>query len=176
MVTWFSITRRDVLDLEAHIGIVLPRDYRTWLLEVGYGAGPYYGLFSPQRIAEELRYSERGTGGDVTDASKIDSTHLQRSLIAVREGGSPVGISANSLNGAVPVGEQGCGGYSHILVAGEFRGAMFGECEEVLPYQATPLTAFWPEAISREPTADQHPLSFLQWLEHWLDTSIALVS
>lgn len=173
-----QITRRDLLDLETHIGVILPSDYRTWLLEVGYGAGPYYGLFSPQRIAEELRYSESGTGGDVADASKIDSGQLQRFFAAIRDGGSSVGngISANSMIGAVPVGEQGCGGYSQILVAGEYRGAMFGECEEVLAYQATPLTAFWPEAVSRNPAADQHPLSFLQWLDHWLDTSIALVN
>ncbi len=170
-------TLRDLLDLEARIGFTLPSDYRTWLLEVGYGAGPYYGLFPPQRIAEELRYSASGTGGDVADASKIDSAQLQRFLAAIRDSGSLIGngISANSRTGAVPVGEQGCGSYSHILVAGEYRGAIFGECEEVLAYEATPLTAFWPEALSSNPATDQHPLSFLQWFDHWLDTSIALV-
>ena len=170
-------TLRDLLDLEAHIGVTLPGDYRTWLIEVGYGAGPYYGLFSPQRIAEELCYSESGTGGDVADASKIDGVQLQRFFETVREAGSHVenGISANSLIGAVPVGEQGCGSYSHILVAGKYEGAMFGECEELLAYQATPLTAFWREIISNNPAVDQRPLSFLQWMDYWLDTSIALV-
>jgi hypothetical protein len=41
--------------LEAGLGVRLPADYRQFLHEIGYGAGPYYGLYSPNEVFRDLR-------------------------------------------------------------------------------------------------------------------------
>src|SRR5579885_2447596 len=41
--------------LEAELGVPLPAEYREFLLEVGSGAGPYYGVWSPAEAMAELR-------------------------------------------------------------------------------------------------------------------------
>lgn len=40
--------------LEQQLGTALPGPYRTFLNTIGYGAGPYYGLFGPGEILAEL--------------------------------------------------------------------------------------------------------------------------
>src|SRR5262249_48032499 len=39
-----SVELDDVRAAEARVGYSLPDQYRNWLLEVGYGAGPQWGL------------------------------------------------------------------------------------------------------------------------------------
>src|SRR5262249_2430677 len=42
-------------NLEWLLGVTLPAEYREFLLDVGAGAGPYYGLWQPKQVFSELR-------------------------------------------------------------------------------------------------------------------------
>ncbi len=41
--------------LEAELRVSLPSEYREFLLKVGSGAGPYYGVWGPAEALSELR-------------------------------------------------------------------------------------------------------------------------
>lgn len=173
-----AVPEDDIIDLEARIGVALPGDYRSWLAQVGYGAGPHYGLFSPRQVASELRYGELGTGGDIPDAASLSADDVGRYLRVVQAAGTHVGarITTNSFVAALPVNHQGCGGYTHILTSGELRGSMFGECGDLIGAPWTATAAFWPEAIGLDTEIRRQPLSFFGWFEHWLETSLAWLS
>src|SRR5882762_8127570 len=49
----------DVARFESTLCVDLPRTYRNHLLEIGHGAGPYYGLFSPKEVMAELADDEK---------------------------------------------------------------------------------------------------------------------
>jgi len=171
-------TEAELLALETHVGAALPEDYRVWLREVGYGAGPGYGLLSTRDAMAELRLDQRGSGGDVDSADLISDAHIRRYASAVSTAGTHIGIgiTSNTFAGALPISHQGCGNYSHIMLAGHFRGAIFGEAGELIGEPWTAAAAFWPEPQLRGPTSDHHPASFLQWMDRWIEVSLALVN
>src|SRR5215467_13994058 len=44
----------EVARLERHLGVKLPDSYSQFLLQVGSGAGPYYGIYSADELLENL--------------------------------------------------------------------------------------------------------------------------
>ena len=48
------VTPEDLKAFEDELGLALPHEYRIHLSEVGHGAGPYYGLFSPADVLDTL--------------------------------------------------------------------------------------------------------------------------
>ena len=59
------VTEAEIISKEAEFGISFPEEYRVWLLRVGSGAGPDYGLFPLARITAKLLEDERGFGGEI---------------------------------------------------------------------------------------------------------------
>ena len=47
------VSLKKIETLEEKAGYRLPEDYRQWLLLMGSGAGPAYGLFSPGELSRE---------------------------------------------------------------------------------------------------------------------------
>lgn len=61
----------DLADLEAHLRIELPGEYRSFLQQAGSGgAGPAYGLFPVRRMNGRWRWE--GDGADLTDLDRLD--------------------------------------------------------------------------------------------------------
>jgi hypothetical protein len=81
------ISEAELQDLEQFLGVDLPREYRLFMKEVGYGAGIGHGLFSPAEIKQQhqkliwekcfnipgVDYEEyyKNQNGDYTIAEKI---------------------------------------------------------------------------------------------------------
>jgi len=68
------------------------------------------------------------------------------------------------MDGAIPIGHQGCSFRTWLVVSGPLSGTIWEDhrCD---------YKGIWP-------VLDQHnqPLSFLNWYRHWLNQSIAALS
>lgn len=106
---WNPPARREEIEqFEEKIGVSLPKEYRDFLLYAGNGgAGPYYGLWSLERVSwlnwEIEPEKEPFLSPDKT-AADVDENDL------------------NWLRGCIPIGAQGDTYLIGLMVAGPNRG------------------------------------------------------
>jgi hypothetical protein len=117
---------------ELRLGISLPEEYRNFLLELGFGAGPYYGIFSPEESLDQmhslfLEYEAEEkrslafsalfplTGRDLRD---IEAR-------AMAQDKSPWIVSDWPCSGCLPICHQGCTYWSILVLTGEFAGRVW---------------------------------------------------
>lgn len=180
------LTSAEVADLEAQIGVVLPEEYREFLLQVGAGgAGPAYGVFPVRRIQGRWRWE--GDGADLADLSRLgepfprqgpDQEHV-RSLLAERpeeedfeeiedfddaieswdERWEPVMFSPDRTVGAVVISHLGCAARQWLIISGPEQGRIWSD-NRVDDEDLTPLLDERGE-----------PTTFARWYLTWLDES-----
>ncbi|MEU2615190.1 SMI1/KNR4 family protein [Micromonospora sp. NPDC007271] len=64
------LTMDELAELESQLGVELPAEYRSFLLQVSRGGtGPAYGLFPVQRVDGRWRWE--GDGADLTDLDTL---------------------------------------------------------------------------------------------------------
>lgn len=159
---------RALAALEKQVGARLPEAYRRWMERVGCGAGPNFGLLSPKEVTQHLRYDLQGHGGDAPDAGSIAAEHLQRFAAPPAAGPPQPAILVDSYRGAMRISFQGCTGYSHLILSGAFRGAVFTETVDLVTREG-PATAFLPDSWTGAASAT--PLAFLEWMRGWLSAA-----
>jgi hypothetical protein len=104
------VDRRDIDVFEQKNGLVLPEDYREFLLCVGNGgAGPYYGIKTLQTASDED--SELGKPFPWSEETPSETCW--------EEGGSWVG--------SLVLSEQGCGYTSFLVVRGQQYGQVWDD-------------------------------------------------
>lgn len=185
-------TASDLADIASRAGRPLPEEYCAWLTHVGFGAGPYYGLLSPERIplphdADTLSERSRAHGGDAASAATLTTNNIRDVAEKWRQAGTLIGlsISLDSDEGLLPIADEGCGAYSSIALSGELTGRMFGVSPEVMKPRSA-WVGVWPEGVARhtvnelgepvfECAASGH-FGFFDWYEAWLDGSLAKLS
>lgn len=192
----------DIQFLEDRHGAPLPIDLRTWLLEIGCRAGPYYGLIptGPSTLTgwgvnDELKrslhpngYDEDGSWGDIEDLSKFSQSHIELYLNRLKYVKLPVEayVSARTGRGGLVLCHHGCAGWSRIVLSGPYTGRIVDEYDE--PPEGT-NTAYAPAGVKRyvplfagdslswkivhDPTG---LFDFYGFLEDWLDRGIAYAS
>ncbi|MFE5208785.1 SMI1/KNR4 family protein [Streptomyces sp. NPDC056600] len=170
-----TLDEQELRAVERGLGTHLPKEYRTFLGEVGAGgAGPDYGLFPlrppapgappatghaalpfrPERTAE-LDRLERA---EPRRADHPDEAALAAAYAAWTARCDE--LDDTLTQGTLCVSSQGCGYYSLLVVTGPLRGTMWDDVravgEGVLP-------------IRRKD--DDRPLPFTDWYLHWLTTA-----
>jgi hypothetical protein len=179
------VSPAEVARLEAALGAPLPPEYRQFLLEVGYGAGPYYGVWSPAESPTEIQRlalnSEAEQGRLVGPAAPFPPTadHLraiEAKLAAGEE--SPAAEPDRPCSGCLPICHQGCTFWSVLLVTGEFVGRVWdvsclGYPAEWLPASRPP--GWWGFGTShrRKLPPLPSPPTFGEWFAGWVERCLA---
>ena len=156
----------EVEDFEQKIGVRLPEEYRNFLLLAGNGgAGPYYGLFSLQKI---LYWLEDGMDpkkepvlypgieipqeyyedeDEELDDEEYDCAHM---LDDVEQENDSETEGEDYLQGCIPIGSQGDSYFMYLLLSGPNEGRVV--------YVESELTyVFFPREQG-----------FLAWYKRWL--------
>ena len=164
----------ELLELETLLGVELPADYRTLLEHVGYGAGPYYGLYGPSAARAEL------DGLQPIPGDALPRAHASRPF-PVLEPAPRTGLSAAAPfppDGALLIGEQGSGTqWSVLALVGPHRGTVWdaghfeGDVGEFFAARRPPglLSAQEPGPLP----ALASPPRLLDWYRSWLERCLA---
>jgi hypothetical protein len=157
------VAQHKVKAFEERFAIVLPYEYRTFLLEVGNGgAGPYYGLFplgvfsdikghDPTEVIGDLSRPFPHTGAwnlyDQPD-SQVDEDEKAYEAWTKRY------CDNKWIDGAFPICHEGCGHYDLLVVTGSERGHI------------------WVDRRVGDGGIAPAGLSFLDWYQTWLDGAL----
>jgi hypothetical protein len=176
------VAEPEVQRLEVELGVPLPAEYRDFLLYVGGGAGPYYGVWSPAEALSELRGLAQDykveEGKTISPAAAFPLTVEDLRGIEARfaAGVKEVWVERDwPCDGCLPICEQGCTFYSVLALSGEFAGRVVdlnngvGCCGEWLPARRPP--GWWefgmphPRELPRLPC----PPTFGEWFSGWVE-------
>jgi hypothetical protein len=171
--------------LEGALGVPLPPEYRDFLLRVGHGAGPYYGVWSPQESLSEIRSlaqeyeAEEGKPVCPAEAFPLTGADLRGIEARVAAGDkSPWAERDWPCGGCLPICHQGCTFWSVLVLTGEFVGRVWdvacfvGYSGEWLPARRPP--GWWefgmrhPRELPRLP----NPPTFGEWFAGWVERSL----
>lgn len=168
------MTESEVNIFEKKYSVQLPKDYRDFLLKIGNGgAGPYYGIFELEggneaditryealnrpflytqqwNIFDKLPYPEDDASDQELEEYEEKENRLYEELW-------------NNQTGCLYICDYGCALRFFLVVTGEAKGQVWfdGTADKV--------------GLSPKQNNDSTNLTFGQWYEHWLDSSLAEV-
>jgi hypothetical protein len=159
------LPERQLSELEDALGVPLPDDYRLFLARIGYGAGPYYGLWSPQEILDELAGETRDDVFRTAEPFPFSAGDAER---------APVLDAPYPCPGAIPICHHGCTYYSFLVVCGPLTGSVWDVVSlRDAPGEHTPAAAPLGVQGSTGPRVNlPRPPRFLDWYGAWLDRSL----
>lgn len=158
------VSARTMEKFEKWCGVTMPPAYREYMLSIGYGMGPYYGLWSPAEIREEvemqLSYWEDQDGEKPSPAKTFPYTMADAQTILARKADGekePWAVSTWPIDGCIPICHQGCSYYSVLALTGECAGRVWDmdECGLWFPGDA--------------PDGAESPPRFEEWLMAWIE-------
>jgi hypothetical protein len=148
-IKWFEFKHR----------ITLPSEYRTFLLEVGYGAGPHYGIHSLNKGIHWLNEWNEIVEGDYSLHNPFSLTGEDATTL-IRQTDPDSLPSLTSLNGMLPICYEGCAYHTYLVVTGEQRGYLWAYCED--------------DALT-SPVGSGRQFSFLEWYSYWLNECLQAI-
>ncbi|MET8631114.1 SMI1/KNR4 family protein [Kitasatospora sp. NPDC004669] len=181
------LTAADLAELESQVGVVLPTEYREFLLTVGAGgAGLAYGVFPARRV--EGRWWWEGDGADLADLTRLaepfprqgphhdrlrelwaeypdedDCAAADEDYAEVMEAWEqrwePLMFSSDRTVGAVLVCHLGCAARQWLVVSGPERGRIWRDDRA--------------DGVDLVPLLDDQgePVTFARWYLDWLEDS-----
>jgi tetratricopeptide (TPR) repeat protein len=171
----------EIKRFEVELGVRLPDDYRQFLQEIGCGAGPYYGLFSPNESLGELMgdHGEQPTWPPKPGQPFPISPEYVEECYREKGEGRGVGFQAFwPANGCIPICHEGCIGWHYLVTAGDLLGSVLSRSaplfDDYYPLQedwyppSQPPGIFLPQVA--EPIWSAHSClpTFLEWYSAWL--------
>ena len=155
-----------LLNIEKDFNVTFPEEYRRFLLEVGDGgAGPAYGL-TPLR--DSLKYFREKSYFDILEC-EFEHTEFfndAESMVEADKSNFRGEITDEELDrifsysesGTIDICDLGCAFYIKLVISGPTRGQVWRD-DSATDDGTTPLG-----------------MSFLDWYEDWLQTSLTSVS
>ncbi|MET9108254.1 SMI1/KNR4 family protein [Streptomyces zhihengii] len=167
-----ALTPDELAAAEAHLGVTLPHEYRTFLLEVGAGgAGPDYGLFPIRPPAPGAPPADRQAARPFRPelAALVDAHALDEP----RPAGHPDDEAFRAahaawrtredalddalVDGTLHIGDRGCAYYSVLVVGGPHSGTVWED-----------VRAVGEGVVPQRLASTEGYLSFAEWYHHWL--------
>jgi hypothetical protein len=176
------IGEQELAAFESWCGGALPPAYRQYLLDVGLGPGPYYGLMPLEKIREELAIIYEDCAEEFgTDGLPGCEFALEDELKALRSRDPAASTDfpgPRSPGGFIPICFQGCDFIVVMVTSGTFAGSVFTATN----FAATgsrwraagrpPGVVTFGEPHSRLPGFPPWP-DFAQWIDGWLEQCFA---
>jgi hypothetical protein len=176
-----KVSAGEIKEFELVIGCDLPEDYRKFLLRIGTGVGPYYGLWSFDNIRKELNsiYEDYQDEYNVR-ARPCDSFELEESafLSESSEGKKAILIDApKNPGGFLPICHQGCEYLNVMVLSGVLRGKVFGTSAfastnaQWISATRPPGIVSPPRKYAQLPKLPKCP-TFSEWFAGWTDNAL----
>ncbi|MGW6933460.1 SMI1/KNR4 family protein [Lentzea sp. NPDC054927] len=147
------VTVAELTDLEQALGVALPAEYRAFLLRVGTGPGPYYGLHRPADL--HLNAKDRG---DTAELFPLTLADFEEHFITARARSIEMDFEAS---GCLEIGHQGCGNATVLVLTGELAGTLCDQWENLWCPARTPHGSANAPELGLTPTFDE-------WYGAWL--------
>jgi hypothetical protein len=160
------LSEAEVARFERSWGIVMPKEYRWFLMNVGNGgAGPGYGLFRLGCFGRASQKSCKIIAANL--ARPFPHTHVWNVAGWPKATDDPevwrrfesAYFSDEHICGAMPIGDEGCGYFHLLVVSGPERGHIWID-GRVSDSGIAPILDSW-----------NRKQSFLDWYRAWLDDS-----
>ncbi|MCD4724044.1 MAG: SMI1/KNR4 family protein [Bacteroidales bacterium] len=159
-----KVSDRDLSNFENKIGVNLPNDFREFILKIGYGAGPDYGIFGLEKMLsefEEWKYclDEQGEFSKEFDLSNEDAIELINKKKANMKGFYYKRLQ--TANGILPIMTEGCTYFAYIVLTGEQRG-------KIWRIDLNELDTM-PSGVTKE-------YDFISWYEAWIEKAFIKIN
>jgi hypothetical protein len=182
----YPVSKSELEHLEGELGVRLPEDYRQFLQEIGYGAGPYYGLFGPDSILSEWRdfayyyYVEPERFPDASKPFPFNHAQAEECFRVIVEKERWVNVVADwPTDGCVPICTQGDAIFTCLVTAGDLTDSIWS----TYPDGPDADHGYW--LLAEKPTGILHlnlPFSqrvlwpqptFMEWYNAWLQQCLS---
>ncbi len=177
------LTKAELIEFEAQLGIQLPSEYRQYLLEVGYGMGPLSGFCSPQEIIEEYFEEEAQlqTVRNIFGTSPVNPFPFNEedaygcfeelSTKPIWDVACPEGLYPE--NGAISIVDRNDGNPVCLVISGQLAGTIWDVHQAAVGYgEWSPARK--PPTVGKNLIKDvEKPLqTFYEWYDSWLSSAI----
>ena len=181
----YPVSNSELERFEAELGVRLPEDFRNFLQEIGYGAGPYYGLFGPDSILSEWRdfaYYDYINPERFPDASKsfpFNHTQAEECFRGMVEERWVKVLTDWPTDGCIPICDQGDLIFTCLITAGDLTDSIWTlSSDHPDADHGNWLLADRPPGILRlHPSISHRAISpsptFLEWYGAWLDQCLS---
>jgi hypothetical protein len=162
------LTASELADSENALGVVLPSEYRDFVMKIGHGgAGPFYGLFElnssdPENITDPDQIKKPFRWTDATNPTRWQNPEAEDGVLIDSDENAGESLSVWLLvPGALYLCNYGCALRFFLIVNGPQSGEVW------MDRQAEG------NGITPERGEDGSKLRFLEWYEKWLDEGIS---
>ncbi|MEH2244611.1 SMI1/KNR4 family protein [Nostoc sp.] len=180
------LSNKDIQMFESRYNIILPSEYRNFLLEVGNGGvGPGYGLSGLSGIENEDVIPEKLYQENYEILSQpFPLTEAWNDLDLIVKNNT--GFVANNdtyfddkfIQGTLTITNYGCGIYAMLVITGEQSGKIWIDDRTndngIYPASLSFCHAFHDTNLDdfHQDSDEEQPLSFSDWYEDWLNRSL----
>ncbi len=147
-------------DFEKQHDIDLPNELKLFLTEIGFGAGPDYGIYDITKMFSEFEEWNDWKENISMLSLPFELTNKDSKELIDLKTDNPDGFfykELKTVNGILPIQTQGCTYYSFIIVNGEQKGKIWNL--DTNEFEVLPAGVF-------------SEMTFFDWYENWLNEKL----